>query len=110
MKPMIKYQIQETPIQVVHDNGEVVIKNGILLEGDQLCAIYDTDEASFSFVCTMIDDLTRMLSTQSLSIRADEKMLYVCNECHEMHADETYICQACNCESLRLVSESELIN
>ena len=41
---------------------------------------------------------------------AHEAVLYVCNKCHEMHADETYICEFCNCESLRIVSESELIN
>ncbi len=41
---------------------------------------------------------------------AHEAVLYVCNKCHEMHADETYICQVCNYESLRIVPESELIN
>ncbi|CAM3187206.1 hypothetical protein FITA111629_08735 [Filibacter tadaridae] len=39
-----------------------------------------------------------------------EAVLYVCNKCHEMHADETYMCQACTCESLRIVPETELIN
>lgn len=40
----------------------------------------------------------------------DGAVLYVCNDCHEMHANETYICQVCDCESLRIVPESELIN
>lgn len=114
MKPMIQYEIQETAVQVIHDNGEIVIMNGILIEGDQLCAIYDLDDKSFSFTCALIEDLGHMLSFQDLSIRVreleGEKMLYVCNECHEMHEGETYLCQVCGCESLRIVPESELIN
>ncbi len=129
MKPTIQYRIKETPVQVIHDYGEVVVKNGVLIEGEQLCAIYDLDEESFPFVCTLSHDLDHMLSTQGLSMQignledgieiedcevhkgeCDEKVLYVCNECHEMHADETYICQVCDCESLRIVPESELIN
>ncbi|NYF25680.1 hypothetical protein [Sporosarcina sp. JAI121] len=39
-----------------------------------------------------------------------EAVLYVCNKCLEMHADETYMCEVCTCESLRIVPESELIN
>ncbi len=129
MKPTIRYRIKETPVQVIHDYGELVVKNGVLIEGEQFCAIYDLDEESFPFVCTLNQDLDHMLSTQGLLIQignwedgieiaecevhegeCDEKMLYVCNECHEMHADETYICQVCDCESLRIVPESELIN
>ncbi len=121
---MIQYRIQETAVQVIRDDGKVAIKNGVLIEGEQLCTIYNLDEESFSFVCAMIEDLAHILSSQGLSMQVgdyeeeteesvgvcDEKMLYVCNECHEMHEDETYICQVCDCESLRLVPESELIN
>ncbi|WP_399630147.1 hypothetical protein [Sporosarcina sp. SG10008] len=129
MKPIIQYRIKETPVQVIHDNGEVVVKNGVLMEGEQLCAIYDLDEESFPFVCTLNHDLDHTLSTQGLSMqvgnwegsigneecvvhegKCDERMLYVCNECHGMHADETDICQICDCVSLRIVPESELIN
>lgn len=114
MKPMIQYKIRETAVQVIHDDGEIVIMNGILIEGDQLCAIYDLDDKSFSLACALIEDLYHMLSFQDLSMRVGEfegeKMLYVCNECHEIHEDETAICLVCNCESMRLVTESELIN
>lgn len=128
MKPTIKYDIKETLVQVVHDDGEVVVKYGVLIEGEQLCVIYDCDGEFFPFVSNSNQDLDHMLSTQGLSLQvgnwedgieidvcevpedeSEEKMLYVCNECHEMHADETYICQVCDCESLRIVSESELI-
>ena len=80
-------------------------------------------------MCALNHDLEHMLSTQGLSMRidnwegrigiekcgvhedkCDEKMLYVCYECHGMHADETHICQICDCVSLRIVPESELIN
>ena len=44
LKPMIQYRIQETAVQVIHGDGEVAIKNGILIEGEQLCTIYDLDE------------------------------------------------------------------
>lgn len=114
MKPMIQYKIRETAVQVIHDNGEIVIMNGILIEGDQLCTIYDLDDKSFSFACALIEDLHHMLSFQDLSIRVEEfeeeKMLYVCNGCHEMYEDKTCRCQVCDCESMRLVPESELIN
>ncbi len=129
MKPTIQYRIKETLVQVIHDEGEVVVKNGVLIEGEQLCVIYDLDEESFPFVCTLGHDLDHLLSTRGLSMQignvedgieieecevhegeCDEKVLYVCNECQEMHADETYICQGCDCESLRIVPESELIN
>ncbi|WP_318616241.1 hypothetical protein [Sporosarcina sp. YIM B06819] len=114
MKLMIQYRIQETQVQVIQDDGEIVIMNGILIEGDQLCTIYDLDDKSFSFACALIEDLDQMLSFQGLSMRveepSDEKMLYVCNECHEMHEDKTYVCQVCDSESMRIVPQSQLIN
>jgi len=129
LKPKIKYDIEETLVQGIHDDGEVVVKYGVLIEGEQLSLIYDCDGEFLSFVSNSNQDLAHMLSTQNLSLQvgnweggieiemcevhedeSEEKMLYVCNDCHEMHADETYICQVCDCESLRIVSESELIN
>jgi len=111
---MIQYKIRETAVQVIHDDGEIVIMNGILIEGEQLCTIYDLDDKSFSFACALIEDLYHILSFQDLSMRVEEfqgeKMLYVCNECHEMHEDKTYRCRVCSCESMRLVPKSELIN
>ena len=69
MKATIKYKIKETLVQLIHDNGEVVVKNGVLIEGEQLCTIYDLDEESFPFVCTLVHELKHMLSTQGLSTR-----------------------------------------
>ena len=69
MKPTIQYKIKKHLVQVIHDDGEVVVKNGVLIEGEQLCAIYDLDEESFPFVCTLVDDLDHMLSTQGLSMQ-----------------------------------------
>ena len=37
-----------------------------------------------------------------------EKDLYLCNECDNLHADETHYCEACGCDSIRIVPESEL--
>lgn len=62
MKSNIQYRIQETPVQVIHDDGEVVVRNGVLIEGEQLCAIYDLDEEWFPFVCTLVEDLSYMPS------------------------------------------------
>lgn len=118
---MIQYRIQETAVQVIHDDREVTVKNGVLIEGDQLCTIYDLDGESFLFVCTSVHDLTHMLASQGLSVQigngeaetadeCNEKMLYVCNECHELHEDETHTCELCQCKSLRIVSREELIN
>ena len=69
MKPTFKYRIKETPVQVIHDDEGVVVKNGVLIEGEQLCAIYDLDEMWFPFVCTLLEDLGHMLATQYLSMR-----------------------------------------
>ena len=66
MKATIKYKIKETLVQVIHDHGEVVVENGVLIEGEQLCTIYDLDEESFPFVCTLVHELKHMLSTQGL--------------------------------------------
>ena len=33
MRETIKYRIKEMSVQVIHDNGEVVVKNGFLIEG-----------------------------------------------------------------------------
>lgn len=38
-----------------------------------------------------------------------EKDLYVCNNCDEMHEDQTNQCEICGCESIRVVAEIELL-
>ena len=69
MKPTIKYEIEETLVQVVHDDGEVFVKHGVLIEGEQLSVIYDCDGEFFPFVSNSNQDLAHMLSTQNLSLQ-----------------------------------------
>ena len=38
-----------------------------------------------------------------------ERDLYVCNDCDEMHGDQTDQCENCGCESIRVVAEKELL-
>ena len=68
MKPTIKYKLKETPVQVIHDNGEIIVRNGVLVGGERLCAIYDLDEEWFPFVCTIIEDLGHILATECVSM------------------------------------------
>ena len=49
-------------IQVLDDSGSIVVQNGILVESDQFCAIYDIDEGHFKFVCTTRFELNIILS------------------------------------------------
>jgi len=64
MKPTNKYDIKESLVQVVHNDGEVIVKRGVWLEGEGLCAIYDLDENWFPFVCTISGDLGYMLASR----------------------------------------------
>lgn len=68
-------------IQVVDDSGQIVVQNGILVESDQFCAIYDIDEGHFKFVCTTSFELSIMLATQDLHIRDPEEEERLCSEC-----------------------------
>lgn len=43
-------------------------------------------------------------------MQSNDELLYVCNECHEMHEDETSSCEICGFESIRIVPKIELIN
>lgn len=51
-------------IQVLDSSGEIIIQNGILVEGDKVCAIYDLDEWVFKFICTTRFELNIELATQ----------------------------------------------
>lgn len=79
---MIQYKIKETAVRVVHDNGEIVIANGILIEGDQLCAVYDLDDQAFYYVSGLIEDLYTILACQYLSLEMDSpEEQRLCAEC-----------------------------
>ncbi|MER2090645.1 MAG: hypothetical protein ABS920_12970 [Sporosarcina sp.] len=67
MKPTIKYDIEETLIQLIHDDGEVVVKRAVWIEGEGLCAIFDLDEEWFPYVCTISGDLGHLLATQCVN-------------------------------------------
>ncbi|MBO0602629.1 hypothetical protein I2483_13255 [Sporosarcina sp. E16_3] len=68
-------------IQVVDDSGAIVVQNGILVESDQFCAIYDIDEGHFKFVCTTSFELNIMLATQDLRMKDPEEEERLCSEC-----------------------------
>ncbi|NYF25679.1 hypothetical protein [Sporosarcina sp. JAI121] len=68
MKPTIKYDIEETLIQLIHDDGEVVVKRAVWVEGEDLCAIFDLDEEWFPYVCTISGDLGHVLATECVNI------------------------------------------
>ncbi|MBO0602627.1 hypothetical protein I2483_13245 [Sporosarcina sp. E16_3] len=68
MKSTIKYRIEETLVQVIHDDGEVVVKRAVWVEGEGLCAIYDLDENWFPYVCTLSGDLGHMLATHCVNV------------------------------------------
>ncbi len=68
-------------IQVVDDSGSIVVQNGILVESDQFCAIYDIDEGHFKFVCTTRFELNIMLATQDFRMKDPEEDERLCSEC-----------------------------
>jgi len=81
LKSTFKYSIEETLVQVIHDDGEVVVKRGIWVEGEGLCAIYDLDEGHFKFVCTTRFELNIMLATQDLRMKDPKEDERLCSEC-----------------------------
>jgi len=78
---MMQLNLKETPIQLVHDNGEVVLGNALLVEGDGLCAIYDVEESYFKFVATFDFDLDHILATEYLNIAEVDKEERLCSNC-----------------------------
>ena len=68
-------------IQVLDDSGSIVVQNGILVESDQFCAIYDIDEGHFKFVCTTRYELNIILTTQDLRVKDPEEDERLCSQC-----------------------------
>ena len=68
-------------IQVLDDSGSILVKNGILVECDQFCAIYDIDEGHFKFVCTTRFELDIILIAQDLRMKDPEEDERLCSEC-----------------------------
>ena len=48
----MKLNFKSADIQVLDGNGTIVVQNGILVESDEICAIYDVDEEHFKFIYT----------------------------------------------------------
>ena len=66
---------------MLDDNGSMIIRNGILVEGDTLCAIYDMNEEHFKFVYTTCFELGVALATQGLRMKDPEEEERLCSEC-----------------------------
>ena len=74
----MKFELKKTNIQLIEDNGEIYLENGILVEGEGLCAIYAN--GSFDFVCTAGYELDHILATQNLTMKElNEERL--CSQC-----------------------------
>ena len=69
-------------IQVVDGSGVIVVQNGILVESDEICAIYDLDEEHFKYVYTTRFELSTALSTQNLRMNDPEEEERLCSECN----------------------------
>ncbi|MER2090643.1 MAG: hypothetical protein ABS920_12960 [Sporosarcina sp.] len=68
-------------IQVIDSSGAMVVQNGILVESERVCAIYDMDEEDFKFVCTTRYELNTILAAQDFRMKYLEKIERFCSEC-----------------------------
>lgn len=59
-------KVIQTNIQLVASDGHLALKEGILIQGEGLCAIY-TDNY-FDFVCTSLEELNHILAIQDLKM------------------------------------------
>lgn len=74
----MEFNVEKTNIQLLEDNGEVYLENGVLIEGDGLCAIYV--DGYFDFVCTTIMELGHILAARNLIIQ-ELKEERLCSQC-----------------------------
>lgn len=84
---------------MLEENGETRVENGVLVESDGICAIYDMDEECFKFVCTLRFELDTILATQNLHMKEVEEDERRCSECGKsmkegfyFESDETQYC------------------
>ena len=68
-------------IQVVDGNGTIVMHDGILIESDEICAIYDINEGFFKYVCTTRLELSTILTTQNLRMKDLDEEDRLCSQC-----------------------------
>ena len=83
----MKFDLKETNIQLLEDNGEIFLENGILVEGEGLCAIYAN--SSFDFVCTTGCELGNILATQNLTLK-ELKEERLCSQCESAMQEGFY--------------------
>lgn len=74
----MEFNVEKTNIQLLEDDGEVYLENGVLIEGDGLCAIYV--DGYFDFVCTTIMELGHILAARNLIIQ-ELKEERLCSQC-----------------------------
>ena len=55
-------EFKSASIQLLEDSGTIVVQNGILIESDRVCAIYNMDEENFKFICTTHIELNTILA------------------------------------------------
>lgn len=68
-------------IQVVDEDGTIVMQDGIFIESDNICAIYDVHEGFFKFACATRFELNNMLIAQDLRMIDLEEEERLCSGC-----------------------------
>ncbi len=71
-------------VQVVNKNGLIIIDDGILIESDEICTIYDMNEGFFKYVCTTRLELSTILTTQNLRVKDLDEEDRLCSQCGTM--------------------------
>ncbi|WP_322555770.1 hypothetical protein [Sporosarcina beigongshangi] len=66
---------------MLNENGEIIIDDGILIESDEICAIYDTNKGCFEFICETRFELSILLTAQDLRIKNPDEEERLCSEC-----------------------------
>ena len=87
---ILSIKFVETFIQLLDDDNEIVIENGIVVEGNGLCAIYDLEEEYFNFVCTTQLELETILSTRNLQMKELDEDEKTCSECAKLMQEGYY--------------------
>jgi len=74
-------EFKSASIQLLDGSGTIVVPNGILVESDRVCAIYDMDEEDFKFIYTTRFELNTILAAQNLRMKDLEEDERFCSEC-----------------------------
>lgn len=77
-------------IQVVDGNGTIVIYDGILIESDEVCAIYDINEGIFKYVCITRLEMSAILTAQNLRMKDLDEEDRLCSQCGTLMQEGFY--------------------